>query len=65
MNFALALATGRFVNRRADAMESWQSGVESALAGDLSDTTRATIAKATGDIQPIALVLGSPEFQKR
>ena len=37
----------------------------SALAGDVSDSTRATVAKATSTPQAVALVLGSPEFQKR
>jgi uncharacterized protein (DUF1800 family) len=39
--------------------------VEAALAHDLSQTTRATIAKATTAVERVALVLGSPEFQRR
>jgi uncharacterized protein (DUF1800 family) len=39
--------------------------LDAALAGDLSDTTRATIAKATSAPQAAALTLGSPEFQRR
>ena len=39
--------------------------VASALAGELSDTTAATVAKATTPSQALALVLGSPEFQRR
>ena len=35
------------------------------LSGDASDTTRATIAKATTVPQMAALTLGSPEFQRR
>jgi uncharacterized protein (DUF1800 family) len=39
--------------------------VRSALAGDLSEATASTVAKAESASQAIALVLGSPEFQKR
>ena len=39
--------------------------VASALAGELSETTAATVAKATTPAQALALVLGSPEFQRR
>jgi uncharacterized protein (DUF1800 family) len=39
--------------------------VRSALAGELSESTAATVAKATTTAQGLALVLGSPEFQKR
>ena len=39
--------------------------VASALAGELSETTAATVAKATTPSQALALVLGSPEFQRR
>jgi uncharacterized protein (DUF1800 family) len=35
------------------------------LSGDASETTRATIAKATTAPQMAALTLGSPEFQRR
>jgi uncharacterized protein (DUF1800 family) len=35
------------------------------LSGDASDTTRATIARATTVPQMAALTLGSPEFQRR
>ena len=35
------------------------------LSGDVSDATRATIAKATTAPQMAALTLGSPEFQRR
>ncbi len=38
---------------------------EQVLAGDLSENTRLTIAKATTEPQKIALLLGSPDFQKR
>jgi uncharacterized protein (DUF1800 family) len=69
MNFAVALTGGRegrgrraaaaSPNVKADAL------VAHALAGDLSESTRATIAKAAGPAQAAALVLGSPEFQRR
>ncbi len=39
--------------------------VERILNGDVSDSTRATIDKATTAAQMAALTLGSPEFQKR
>jgi uncharacterized protein (DUF1800 family) len=39
--------------------------IASALAGELSESTAATVAKATNTPQALALVLGSPEFQRR
>jgi uncharacterized protein (DUF1800 family) len=39
--------------------------VASALAGELSESTAATVAKAETSSQALALVLGSPEFQRR
>jgi uncharacterized protein (DUF1800 family) len=39
--------------------------VDDILAGDLAPSTRATVAKASTPAQAIALLLGSPEFQKR
>ena len=36
-----------------------------ALADDVSASTAATVAKATTPAQTVALILGSPEFQKR
>jgi hypothetical protein len=35
------------------------------LPGDVSDATRATIAKATDAPKTMALTLGAPEFQRR
>ena len=55
----------RFVNGPQTASESWEASVDDALAHDVSETTRATIAKATTVQQRVALALGSPEFQKR
>ena len=54
-----------FVDATPSSLESWQTSVEAALGRDLSETTRATVAKATAPAQRIALVLGSPEFQRR
>jgi uncharacterized protein (DUF1800 family) len=39
--------------------------VDGVLAGDLSESTRSTVARATQPPQAIALLLGSPEFQRR
>jgi uncharacterized protein (DUF1800 family) len=75
MNFAVSLTTTRQergagvrpVQGRTGAGPSVTSGalVASALAGDISETTAATVAKATTPSQALALVLGSPEFQRR
>ena len=70
MNFAVALASGRMRGIRPatfslSASEASASLVGVALAGDLSEATAATVAKATETPQAVALVLGSPEFQKR
>ncbi|HEY0876151.1 MAG TPA: DUF1800 domain-containing protein [Vicinamibacterales bacterium] len=58
MNFAVAVSRGLnpgTADRIADAV----------MAGDLSETTRRTVAKAVSDPQKAALLLGSPDFQKR
>ena len=39
--------------------------IDQVLAGDLSSSTRATVAKASTPSQAVALLLGSPEFQRR
>jgi uncharacterized protein (DUF1800 family) len=39
--------------------------VDDILAGDIAPSTRATVAKASTPAQAIALLLGSPEFQKK
>jgi uncharacterized protein (DUF1800 family) len=72
MNFAVALASGRgpaFRGGGGDALPgataSRDTIVNSVLAGDLSESTSATLAKATEPRQAVALVLGSPEFQRR
>jgi uncharacterized protein (DUF1800 family) len=68
MNFAMQIAA--VVTRQSAASgeqlpDASASLVTVALNDDLSDTTRATIAKATTAPQMIALVLGAPEFQRR
>jgi uncharacterized protein (DUF1800 family) len=61
MNFALQLASSKVKGVEPARLD----GLDTALAGDLSETTRATIAKATNPPQIAALTLGSPEFQRR
>ena len=77
MNFAVSLTSqqaGRQRGADSGAMMRGRTGaptitseklVASVLAGELSDSTAATVAKATTQPQALALVLGSPEFQRR
>jgi uncharacterized protein (DUF1800 family) len=74
MNFALALASNKLpgvtVESRQPSVDSRptrdsQSLVSAILGGDISETTRATIARASDAAQMTALTLGSPEFQRR
>ena len=75
MNFAVSLTASRQergagvrpLQARGSAGSTVTSDalIASALAGELSDTTAATVAKATTVSQALALVLGSPEFQRR
>jgi uncharacterized protein (DUF1800 family) len=69
MNFALALAGRRLPGSTPGNPQGPPSDadalVRTMLGDDVSDTTRATIAKATTPPQALALTLGSPEFQKR
>jgi uncharacterized protein (DUF1800 family) len=61
MNEALALASGRW-----PGVEMTNAPQPNAvLFGNVSDATRATIAKAPTPQQALALALGSPEFQRR
>jgi len=60
MNFALQLVSGRM-----RAVRPGGADVGVSLAGDISTTTAATIAKASDPAQVAALTLGSPEFQRR
>jgi uncharacterized protein (DUF1800 family) len=72
MNFALTLTGNRFRGPRANAAMPTRDPdtvrdalVHGALGGDLSEATATTIAAARETPQVIALVLGSPEFQRR
>jgi len=68
MNFALQLASNK-LRAGLKANPSNESSpdriIEAVLNNDISDTTRATVAKATSAEQMTALTLGSPEFQRR
>ena len=72
MNFAVALTDGRLRALRVTAATPVGSPdaarstlIADVLADDLSESTRATVARASTAPQAIALLLGSPEFQKR
>ena len=61
MNFALSLTNNQL--RGVSIVDS--PAVRTMLGDEVSDATRATIAKATTPQQMAALTLGSPEFQRR
>jgi uncharacterized protein (DUF1800 family) len=74
MNFALSLVSNQQqrairVNTRAlapDTSEATREAlVDAVLGGRVSTSTSATLAKAPNPQQLLALLLGSPEFQKR
>jgi uncharacterized protein (DUF1800 family) len=75
MNFALQLASNKLRAGPKPATDSEPQGnglqsvpdriVETVLNNDISTTTRDTIARATTAEQMTALILGSPEFQRR
>ncbi len=69
MNFSVALTNGRLPGvkmRSADSLEAARDTIaDEVLAGDLAPSTRATVAKASTPAQAIALLLGSPEFQRK
>jgi uncharacterized protein (DUF1800 family) len=71
MNFAVALSGnrlgrgGRQAAGRAPASATADEIARDVLAGDLSQQTIQTVAQATNEAQRIALLLGSPDFQKR
>jgi uncharacterized protein (DUF1800 family) len=75
MNLALRLAgnqlRGTSVVSLQSSVVSLQSSADSDtmiarfIGGEVSETTRATIAKATTSSQMAALTLGAPEFQRR
>jgi uncharacterized protein (DUF1800 family) len=70
MNFALDLAGGRLPGislpgaKRGSGSDA-TAMLDESLAGELSETTRATVAKAATPDQALALVIGSPEFQRQ
>ncbi|HTK28552.1 MAG TPA: DUF1800 domain-containing protein [Vicinamibacterales bacterium] len=61
MNFALQLAGGRLPGIAPSTLDH----LTAVMADDVSETTRATIARASEPEQAAALTLGAPEFQKR
>lgn len=72
MNFAVALTSGQLralgaaaPYRSASAEDARRMLFSTALANEVSESTAATVAKATTAAQTAALTLGSPEFQKR
>ena len=71
MNFALAFSGGQMrgvvVNglSSGDVDQSRERLVRDALAGDVSASTLDVVAKAATAEQAIALVIGSPEFQRQ
>ena len=60
-----ALRGGSIPYRTATPDDVRQELLASALGNDVSESTAATVAKATTAAQAVALTLGSPEFQKR
>jgi uncharacterized protein (DUF1800 family) len=66
INFAVALTDGRLRGVKAGNVDAVRDAIiDQVLAGDLSASTRATVAKASTPAQAAALLLGSPEFQRR
>jgi uncharacterized protein (DUF1800 family) len=65
MNLALRLANGQLRGTSVAGLQSPVDSLEPLLGGGLSETTRATIAKASDAPQMLALTLGAPEFQRR
>ncbi|MEP6916251.1 MAG: DUF1800 family protein, partial [Acidobacteriota bacterium] len=76
MNFAVSLTGGTLRGIRPAAGETPADGavtveaardvvIEQVLGGDLSASTRSTVDRATQPAQAVALLLGSPEFQRR
>ena len=65
MNFAVALASGRMRGVLPSGSVTADSIASATLAGEVSASTRATVAKAQATAQSMALILGSPEFQRK
>ena len=72
MNFAVALTDGKLRGVRPTGVTPLTTSdaardaiISQVLAGDVSTSTRTTVEKASTAPQALALLLGSPEFQKR
>jgi uncharacterized protein (DUF1800 family) len=66
MNFALDLANGKAGRIAVSGQDALAGGGLTALLGrGLSESTQSTVERAVSAPQKIALVLGSPEFQRR
>jgi len=65
MNFAVALADGKMRGVMPSGGVTADRIASVALSGDVSASTRQTVAKASAAAQSIALILGSPEFQRK
>jgi uncharacterized protein (DUF1800 family) len=70
MNFAVALTRSDMRGVRLDATRATAPSAAvvltaEVLGGDVSSTTKATVTKAAAAPQAMALLLGSPDFQKR
>jgi uncharacterized protein (DUF1800 family) len=67
MNLAVRLAGGQLRGTWLDAsaINSPEAAIDRFLYGAVSESTRSTIAKATGAPRTLALTLGAPEFQRR
>ncbi|MCC7127057.1 MAG: DUF1800 domain-containing protein [Acidobacteria bacterium] len=66
MNFAVDLANGRVRDVTLPSSPPTADDViVAALAGEVSSATRDTLARAATPAQKLALVIGSPEFQRQ
>ena len=69
MNLALRLSDGQVkgtvIHNDESAIRNPQFAIQILLNGEASETTRATVSKATDASKTLALTLGSPEFQRR
>ena len=65
MNFAVALADGKMRGVMPSGGVTADRIASMALSGDVSASTRETVAKASAAPQSMALILGSPEFQRK
>ena len=65
MNFAVSLTTNRVWIGQDAPLVARERIASEILAGQITPATRATVAKAANERQAVALLLGSPDFQKR